>query len=58
MTKPQWHDLGAVTALKDNKLHEVIVGDTRLAVTWVDEQLSVISGLCNHVGGPLGQGRP
>jgi multimeric flavodoxin WrbA/nitrite reductase/ring-hydroxylating ferredoxin subunit len=50
----EWHDLGPVAALQ--LLQEVVVGKTRLAVTWKDGELSVISGACSHVGGPLGQG--
>jgi nitrite reductase/ring-hydroxylating ferredoxin subunit len=56
MNKESWHELGDVATLQSKALQEVVVGHTRLAVTWVDGALSVISGLCNHVGGPLGQG--
>jgi hypothetical protein len=54
MASPDWHDLGAVAELAP--LQEVVIGKTRLAVTWVDEKLSVISGACSHIGGPLGKG--
>ena len=56
MSTPTWHDLGAVDDLTTKGLHEVVVGRTRLAVTSVKGEVSVISGACNHVGGPLGQG--
>lgn len=59
MTSPttsHWHDLGPLSELADKPLREVVVGRTRLAVTVVDGQICAISGLCNHVGGPLGQG--
>ena len=56
MTSPQWHDLGAIEELQRSPLSEVRIGKARLAVTFVDGELSVISGACNHVGGPLGQG--
>jgi multimeric flavodoxin WrbA/nitrite reductase/ring-hydroxylating ferredoxin subunit len=56
MKKEDWHVLGELTTLQSKALNDVIIGRTRLAVTWVDGALSVISGLCNHVGGPLGQG--
>jgi len=54
MSEAEWHDLGAVDALPP--LSEVIVGKTRLAVSWVGGDLAVISGACSHVGGPLGRG--
>jgi multimeric flavodoxin WrbA/nitrite reductase/ring-hydroxylating ferredoxin subunit len=56
MTSPQWHDLGDIESLARSRVTEVTVGRTRLAVTLVDGQLGVVSGNCNHVGGPLGQG--
>src|SRR5262245_1909361 len=56
MTEPKWHHLGDVETLKQQPLREVIVGRTRLAVTWVNGELGVVNGVCNHVGGPLGQG--
>lgn len=56
MSAPQWHDLGELGSLEAKGLHEVIVGRTRLAVTCVSGEVSAISGVCNHVGGPLGQG--
>jgi nitrite reductase/ring-hydroxylating ferredoxin subunit/multimeric flavodoxin WrbA len=56
-TKSEWHDLGAADALAQTPLQEVKVGRTRLAVSYADGRFGVISGVCNHVGGPLGQGR-
>ena len=56
MASDDWRVLGEIEALKAQPLHEVMVGKTRLAVTSVGGELAVISGLCNHVGGPLGQG--
>ncbi len=54
MAEPDWHDLGEVSALQP--LQEMVIGKTRLAVTWRGDRLSVISGACSHVGGPLGKG--
>ena len=56
MAEQDWHDLGEVATLQKKALHDVTIGRTRLALTWVDGALSAISGVCNHVGGPLGQG--
>ncbi len=56
-TKSEWHDLGATDDLAKAPLQELRVGRTRLAVSHVDGRFGVISGVCNHVGGPLGEGR-
>jgi nitrite reductase/ring-hydroxylating ferredoxin subunit/multimeric flavodoxin WrbA len=37
-------------------VQEVALERTRLAITWKDGRFGAISGVCNHVGGPLGQG--
>lgn len=58
MTDQDWHDLGDVELLRRNPPQEVAIGKTRLAVSWRDGAFAVISGACNHVGGPLGQGTP
>lgn len=54
---PDWHDLGDAAELAKNPLQERKVGRTALAVSCVDGVFGVVSGVCNHVGGPLGQGR-
>lgn len=53
----QWVDVGPVETLCTRPLQQVVVGRTRLAVSWHDGQFGVVSGVCNHVGGPLGEGR-
>jgi len=57
MAESTWHDLGAVEELSLYPLQQVVVGRTRLAVSYVNGAFSVVSGACNHVGGPLGDGR-
>jgi len=57
MPAPNWHDLGSVDELSAHTLQQVVVGRTRLAVSYVNGSFSVISGACNHAGGPLGEGR-
>jgi nitrite reductase/ring-hydroxylating ferredoxin subunit/multimeric flavodoxin WrbA len=52
----RWHDLGPVERFS-SEVTPVAVGRTRLAVTNVDGRIAVISGACNHAGGPLGDGR-
>ena len=57
MTDPQWFDLGPVEKFKMQPLCQVKAGRTPLAVSWANCALGVVSGVCNHVGGPLGEGR-
>ncbi len=57
MTDAEWHDLGPVEEFTDRPLRQVTVGRTKLAVSCVDGELAVVSGVCNHAGGPLGDGR-
>jgi nitrite reductase/ring-hydroxylating ferredoxin subunit/multimeric flavodoxin WrbA len=52
-----WRDIGSVEELSQEQLQPVKVGKTRLAVSFAEGQFSVVSGVCNHVGGPLGEGR-
>ena len=54
---PDWHDLGAVAELARHSLQELRVGGKRIALSFRDGQFGAIHGICNHVGGPLGQGR-
>ncbi len=56
MTTPDWHDLGDLATLQRTPLQELTLRGKRLAVSCVGGEVSVISGQCNHVGGPLGQG--
>jgi nitrite reductase/ring-hydroxylating ferredoxin subunit/multimeric flavodoxin WrbA len=53
---PGWYDLGPVEALADRPVREVRIGRVRLALTYRNGTFGAISGVCNHVGGPLGQG--
>jgi multimeric flavodoxin WrbA/nitrite reductase/ring-hydroxylating ferredoxin subunit len=56
-TAPEgWADLGPVGSLVDPPLRQVEIGRLRLAVSYRDGVFGVISGVCNHVGGPLGDG--
>ena len=54
---PSWHDIGSVDDLSRVPLQQVTVGRTRIALAYVDGAFSAVSGLCNHAGGPLGEGR-
>jgi nitrite reductase/ring-hydroxylating ferredoxin subunit/multimeric flavodoxin WrbA len=57
MSENQWTDVGAVDELKRTPLQEMHCGKTRIALTCKDGTFSAVSGVCNHVGGPLGKGR-
>lgn len=52
-----WRDVGAVAELAGRPLQELKVAGKRIALSCRDGQFGAIHGVCNHVGGPLGQGR-
>jgi nitrite reductase/ring-hydroxylating ferredoxin subunit/multimeric flavodoxin WrbA len=52
----RWHDLGPIDELVSHPLTQVTAGRTRIALSAVDGVFGAISGRCNHVGGPLGEG--
>ncbi len=52
-----WHDAGPISDFHDKPLHHVVVGRKALAISHVDGVFGAVSGVCNHVGGPLGKGR-
>ena len=53
---PNWQDLGPVDHLRQRSLQQVEVGRLKLALSYVDGRFAAISGVCNHAGGPLGNG--
>lgn len=57
MAEARWHDLGPLESFTARPLTEVRADRLVLAITWDGVELGAISGVCNHVGGPLGQGR-
>lgn len=53
-----WIDVGAADELARKPLQQVLLGGRlRIALSCVDGVFSAISGVCNHAGGPLGEGR-
>src|SRR5262245_24101967 len=52
-----WQDLGAAEEFQRQSLTEIMVGRNKIAITFVNGEFGAISGICNHVGGPLGRGR-
>ncbi len=57
MADAQWQDLGPVESLSGKPLQQVKVGRTSLALVYAEGVFSALSGVCNHAGGPLGEGR-
>jgi nitrite reductase/ring-hydroxylating ferredoxin subunit/multimeric flavodoxin WrbA len=56
MEPGSWIDVGAADELRRKPLQQVLLGRTRIALVCKDGEFSAISGVCNHVGGPLGEG--
>lgn len=56
MPEADWMEVGGLDELKRQPLQEVSCGRTKLALSYKDGEFGVISGTCNHAGGPLGQG--
>jgi multimeric flavodoxin WrbA/nitrite reductase/ring-hydroxylating ferredoxin subunit len=54
---PLWEDLGPVNELKRRPLSQLTVGRTRIALSYAGGKFGAVSGICNHAGGPLGDGR-
>ena len=57
MAEAQWFDLGPVEELRSRPLQTVRAGRLSLALVHRDGVFSALSGVCNHAGGPLGEGR-
>lgn len=51
-----WHRLGPVEQFAGQELQQVQIGQLAIALTCREGEFAAISGVCNHVGGPLGHG--
>ena len=51
-----WIDLGSAEELARTPLRTLTAGRTRVALAFKDGVFSALSGVCNHAGGPLGDG--
>ncbi|MDH4064528.1 MAG: NAD(P)H-dependent oxidoreductase [Acidobacteriota bacterium] len=51
-----WQELGSIDELKRSPLREVRVGSQRVALSYADGRFGAVSGVCNHMGGPLCEG--
>ena len=56
MNEENWHDVGEVAELSKQPLQQILVGRTKIALSFSDGKFGVVHGICNHAGGPLGQG--
>jgi nitrite reductase/ring-hydroxylating ferredoxin subunit/multimeric flavodoxin WrbA len=56
MPDAQWADVGNIEELKKKPVQAISVGETPIALTYKNGAFAAISGVCNHVGGPLGDG--
>ncbi len=56
MAEPDWVDVGSVDELRTSSLRQVTARKTKIALSYQDDEFCAISSMCNHVGGPLGEG--
>ena len=52
-----WIEVGDAADFATKPLSHVMLGTTRVAVTCVSGEFGALSGVCNHAGGPLAEGR-
>jgi len=57
MSDADWIDVGPAEELAKRELQPLNAGRHRIALSCRDGVFAAVSGLCNHVGGPLGEGR-
>ena len=57
MAEENWVDIGTTEELSRSPLRHITTGNRELALSFKDGQFGVVSNACNHVGGPLGEGR-
>src|SRR5215470_12772097 len=55
--RDNWVDIGSTEELAQTPLRRVTAKDVDLAISIKDGKFGAISNSCNHVGGPLGDGR-
>ena len=57
MSKDTWIDVGAADELARKPLQVMLVGRKSVALSCQGGRFGAIANACNHVGGPLGEGR-
>ena len=53
----EWVDSGSAEEVARTPLRSCKPGTAALAISFKDGQFGAVSNVCNHVGGPLGEGR-
>ena len=56
MAEERWFDVGSVEDLGRRPITAVRAGTTRIALSHRDGVFGAVSDVCNHAGGPLGEG--
>ena len=56
-TSRNWVDVGSTADLSERSLTGVTVNNLKVAITHVAGAFGALSGVCNHAGGPLAEGR-
>ncbi|HMP90763.1 MAG TPA: NAD(P)H-dependent oxidoreductase [Kiritimatiellia bacterium] len=56
MESQKWHRLGPVGQFTAKTIQQIKVDNVAIALTYRNGEFAAISGLCGHVGGPLGDG--
>lgn len=57
MADQNWTDIGSVEDLSKSPVSKAKLGKHDVAVSYKDEKFGVVSNVCNHAGGPLGEGK-
>jgi nitrite reductase/ring-hydroxylating ferredoxin subunit/multimeric flavodoxin WrbA len=57
MPETNWRDLGPLEEFTSQPLRQVLVDKTPIAVSYAGGAFGAVSGVCNHAGGPLGEGQ-
>lgn len=57
MSEKNWYNLGSADLLKDPPLRELTIDGKQIALSFQNGAFGAVDNFCNHVGGPLGQGR-
>src|SRR5882757_8633420 len=52
-----WVDVGAAAELSATPLRRIKPNERDIALSFRNEKFGAVSNACNHVGGPLGEGR-
>ena len=53
----QWVDVGSLDDFAGHAVRHVTAQNHQIALSLVDGKVGAVSNTCNHVGGPLGEGR-